>query len=117
MTERKDASWRLCASRLPQRGRDLEGTWKGHRHIMANTDCFCPQEPEKAEDRSCATGVHARVLGAAASSSAAEESSDSDAEQEGPQKLIRKVSTSGQIRTKVGQMFCWCAPSLLTAHC
>ncbi|XP_060247464.1 diacylglycerol kinase eta isoform X3 [Meriones unguiculatus] len=29
-----------------------------------------------------------------------EDSSDSEAEQEGPQKLIRKVSTSGQIRTK-----------------
>ncbi|XP_072361119.1 diacylglycerol kinase eta isoform X4 [Scyliorhinus torazame] len=29
-----------------------------------------------------------------------EESSDSDGEQEGPQKLIRKVSTSGQIRSK-----------------
>lgn len=32
-----------------------------------------------------------------------EDSSDSEAEQEGPQKLIRKVSTSGQIRTKVRQ--------------
>uniref|UniRef100_A0A4W6D5A7 Diacylglycerol kinase n=1 Tax=Lates calcarifer TaxID=8187 RepID=A0A4W6D5A7_LATCA len=32
--------------------------------------------------------------------SAADESSDSEAEQEGPQKLIRKVSTSGQIRSK-----------------
>uniref|UniRef100_A0A3Q4HWM0 Diacylglycerol kinase n=1 Tax=Neolamprologus brichardi TaxID=32507 RepID=A0A3Q4HWM0_NEOBR len=31
---------------------------------------------------------------------AAAESSDSEAEQEGPQKLIRKVSTSGQIRSK-----------------
>uniref|UniRef100_A0A8C5FGH3 Diacylglycerol kinase n=1 Tax=Gadus morhua TaxID=8049 RepID=A0A8C5FGH3_GADMO len=31
---------------------------------------------------------------------AADESSDSEAEQEGPQKLIRKVSTSGQIRSK-----------------
>lgn len=30
-----------------------------------------------------------------------EDSSDSEAEQEGPQKLIRKVSTSGQLRTKV----------------
>ena len=30
-----------------------------------------------------------------------DDSSDSEAEQEGPQKLIRKVSTSGQIRTKV----------------
>ncbi|KAM4859652.1 diacylglycerol kinase eta [Thomomys bottae] len=37
---------------------------------------------------------------AAASSGPGEDSSDSEAEQEGPQKLIRKVSTSGQIRTK-----------------
>ncbi|XP_037543003.1 diacylglycerol kinase eta [Nematolebias whitei] len=57
-------------------------------------------EPDKPEPASCATGVHAHVVGAVASSSAADESSDSDAEQEGPQKLIRKVSTSGQIRTK-----------------
>lgn len=32
---------------------------------------------------------------------AADESSDSEGEHEGPQKLIRKVSTSGQIRSKV----------------
>ncbi|XP_069882802.1 diacylglycerol kinase eta isoform X2 [Dipodomys merriami] len=37
---------------------------------------------------------------AAASAGPGEDSSDSEAEQEGPQKLIRKVSTSGQIRTK-----------------
>uniref|UniRef100_A0A8C5FJP4 Diacylglycerol kinase n=1 Tax=Gadus morhua TaxID=8049 RepID=A0A8C5FJP4_GADMO len=37
---------------------------------------------------------------AVAGSGAADESSDSEAEQEGPQKLIRKVSTSGQIRSK-----------------
>ncbi|XP_006884677.1 PREDICTED: diacylglycerol kinase eta [Elephantulus edwardii] len=36
----------------------------------------------------------------AASVGLGEDSSDSEAEQEGPQKLIRKVSTSGQIRTK-----------------
>lgn len=45
------------------------------------------------------------VAGASAVSPTAsgpgEDSSDSEAEQEGPQKLIRKVSTSGQIRTKV----------------
>ncbi|XP_068123896.1 diacylglycerol kinase eta isoform X1 [Hyperolius riggenbachi] len=37
---------------------------------------------------------------AGSSSAAGEESSDSEGEHEGPQKLIRKVSTSGQIRTK-----------------
>lgn len=44
------------------------------------------------------------VAGASAVSPTAagpgEDSSDSEAEQEGPQKLIRKVSTSGQMRTK-----------------
>lgn len=48
-----------------------------------------------------AAGIHAHVVGAVAGSGAADESSDSEAEQEGPQKLIRKVSTSGQIRSKV----------------
>uniref|UniRef100_A0A669DKT5 Diacylglycerol kinase n=1 Tax=Oreochromis niloticus TaxID=8128 RepID=A0A669DKT5_ORENI len=47
-----------------------------------------------------AAGIHAHVVGAVAGSGATEESSDSEAEQEGPQKLIRKVSTSGQIRSK-----------------
>ncbi|XP_043987283.1 diacylglycerol kinase eta isoform X3 [Gambusia affinis] len=56
-------------------------------------------EPEKGTVLSAA-GVHAHVVGAVAGSGAAEESSDSEAEQEGPQKLIRKVSTSGQIRSK-----------------
>lgn len=39
--------------------------------------------------------------GASSGTAAGEESSDSEGEHEGPQKLIRKVSTSGQIRTKV----------------
>lgn len=53
-------------------------------------------------------GVHAYVVGDVAGSSAVDESSDSDAEQEGPQKLIRKVSTSGQLRSKVRHLcFLW----------
>ncbi|XP_060909633.1 diacylglycerol kinase eta isoform X1 [Labrus mixtus] len=67
----------------------------------ANPDRFSPsprQEPEKGP--ASAAGIHAHVVGAVAGSGAADESSDSDAEQEGPQKLIRKVSTSGQIRSK-----------------
>ncbi|XP_047226100.1 diacylglycerol kinase eta isoform X2 [Girardinichthys multiradiatus] len=56
-------------------------------------------EPEKGAV-STAAGVHAHVVGAVAGTGAADESSDSEAEQEGPQKLIRKVSTSGQIRSK-----------------
>lgn len=55
-------------------------------------------EPEKGP--ASAAGIHAHVVGAVAASGAADESSDSEAEQEGPQKLIRKVSTSGQIRSK-----------------
>ncbi|XP_003790393.1 diacylglycerol kinase eta isoform X1 [Otolemur garnettii] len=45
-------------------------------------------------------GAGAVVTPAATSAGPGEDSSDSEAEQEGPQKLIRKVSTSGQIRTK-----------------
>lgn len=48
-----------------------------------------------------AAAAGAAVAPATASAGPGEDSSDSEAEQEGPQKLIRKVSTSGQIRTKV----------------
>ncbi|XP_061547232.1 diacylglycerol kinase eta isoform X6 [Phycodurus eques] len=47
-----------------------------------------------------AARLHPHVVGAVSVSGAADESSDSEVEQEGPQKLIRKVSTSGQIRSK-----------------
>ncbi|XP_004405374.1 PREDICTED: diacylglycerol kinase eta isoform X2 [Odobenus rosmarus divergens] len=47
-----------------------------------------------------AAAAGAAVTPAAASAGPGDDSSDSEAEQEGPQKLIRKVSTSGQIRTK-----------------
>lgn len=95
MTARRDASQPLSSSRLQER--------KGAAHrAKANPDWFYPsprQEPEKGP--ASAAGIHAHVVGAVASSGAADESSDSEAEQEGPQKLIRKVSTSGQIRSKV----------------
>ncbi|XP_062313079.1 uncharacterized protein LOC134017459 isoform X1 [Osmerus eperlanus] len=55
-------------------------------------------EPEKGP--TSAAGIHAHVVGAVGGSGAVDESSDSEGEQEGPQKLIRKVSTSGQIRSK-----------------
>ncbi|KAJ8004654.1 hypothetical protein DPEC_G00138570 [Dallia pectoralis] len=55
-------------------------------------------EPEKGPSTA---GIRAHVpVGAVVSSAAVDESSDSEGEQEGPQKLIRKVSTSGQLRTK-----------------
>ncbi|VTJ82947.1 Hypothetical predicted protein, partial [Marmota monax] len=47
-----------------------------------------------------AAGTGTVVTPSAASAGPGEDSSDSEVEQEGPQKLIRKVSTSGQIRTK-----------------
>lgn len=74
----------------------------GRAHAVTHIVLMHPlcQEPEKGPVS--AAGVHANVVGAVAGSGAVDESSDSEAEQEGPQKLIRKVSTSGQIRSKVG---------------
>ncbi|XP_063744095.1 diacylglycerol kinase eta isoform X3 [Eleginops maclovinus] len=92
MTARRDAS--LQPSRLLERKGAAD-------RAKANPD-WCSlsprQEPEKGPVS--AAGIHAHVVGVVAGSGAAEESSDSEAEQEGPQKLIRKVSTSGQIRSK-----------------
>ncbi|KAI9519068.1 hypothetical protein NQZ68_032123 [Dissostichus eleginoides] len=67
-------------------------------HHYTRSPAWEELEPEKGPVS--AAGIHAHVVGVVAGSGAAEESSDSDAEQEGPQKLIRKVSTSGQIRSK-----------------
>ncbi|KAM9802016.1 diacylglycerol kinase eta isoform X1 [Syngnathus typhle] len=55
-------------------------------------------EPDKGP--ASAVRIHPHEVGAVSVSVAADESSDSEVEQEGPQKLIRKVSTSGQIRSK-----------------
>ncbi|XP_031417052.1 diacylglycerol kinase eta isoform X3 [Clupea harengus] len=55
-------------------------------------------EPEKGTVTT--SGIHGNVMGAMGCAGPVDESSDSDGEQEGPQKLIRKVSTSGQIRSK-----------------
>lgn len=103
MTARRDASQPLSSSRLQERKGTAEAKAK------ANPDWFYPsprQEPEKGPPS--AAGIHAHVVGAVAGSGATEESSDSEAEQEGPQKLIRKVSTSGQIRSKVRQLSLLC---------
>ncbi|XP_061485893.1 LOW QUALITY PROTEIN: diacylglycerol kinase eta [Rhineura floridana] len=55
-----------------------------------------------AEAGLSAAGIEAQPgdSGAGAAAGPGDESSDSEGEHEGPQKLIRKVSTSGQIRTK-----------------
>lgn len=55
------------------------------------------QEPEKGP----AAEIHTHAVGTVTGTGAVDESSDSEPEQDGPQKLIRKVSTSGQIRSKV----------------
>lgn len=97
MTARSDARQPPGSPRLQERKAAAE-----RARAQANPALLYPsfaQEPEKG--LAPAAGIHADVVGAVAGSGAADESSDSDAEQEGPQKLIRKVSTSGQIRSKV----------------
>lgn len=91
MTARRDASPSL---------NDPHNRWVDR--TLAHSECLCPsprKEPEKGPVS--AAGIHAYVVGSVSGSGAADESSDSEAEQEGPPKLIRKVSTSGQIRCKV----------------
>uniref|UniRef100_A0A8C7I042 Diacylglycerol kinase n=1 Tax=Oncorhynchus kisutch TaxID=8019 RepID=A0A8C7I042_ONCKI len=93
MTARKDAFQPLSSSRIPERKGAAD---RG----KTNPDWSYPfpqQEPEKGPST---TGIHAHVVGAVGGSGAVDESSDSEGEQEGPQKLIRKVSTSGQLRSK-----------------
>lgn len=64
------------------------------------------------EPRGAAATQHSSAgSGAAGGSGGVDESSDSEGEQEGPQKLIRKVSTSGQIRSKVSHQHA--APSFV----
>ncbi|XP_023392140.1 diacylglycerol kinase eta isoform X3 [Pteropus vampyrus] len=58
------------------------------------------QHPPPGAAGGAAAGAGAAVSPVTASAGPGEDSSDCESEQEGPQKLIRKVSTSGQIRTK-----------------
>ncbi|XP_029558886.1 diacylglycerol kinase eta isoform X2 [Salmo trutta] len=93
MTARKDSFQPLSSSRIPERKGAAD---RG----KTNPDWSYPfpqQEPEKGPSTA---GIHAHVVGAVGGSGAVDESSDSEGEQEGPQKLIRKVSTSGQLRSK-----------------
>ncbi|XP_013885257.1 diacylglycerol kinase eta, partial [Austrofundulus limnaeus] len=76
--------------------RKMNGWMDGYQYSHSLT-CWEELEPDKPGTVPSAAGVHAHVVGAVAG---VDESSDSDAEQEGPQKLIRKVSTSGQLRSK-----------------
>ncbi|XP_052005043.1 diacylglycerol kinase eta-like isoform X1 [Xyrauchen texanus] len=96
MTAKRAAFQPLSTSRIPAAER------KGAAdrvHNPPHCDFSSPQEPEKPAATS--SGLHHSVIGAVGGSGpVVDESSDSDGEQEGPQKLIRKVSTSGQIRSK-----------------
>ncbi|KAK6309592.1 hypothetical protein J4Q44_G00194730 [Coregonus suidteri] len=74
----------------------LSGTMENVYHYT-RSPAWEELEPEKGPSTA---GIHAHVVGAVGGSGAVDESSDSEGEQEGPQKLIRKVSTSGQLRSK-----------------
>ncbi|XP_016419563.1 diacylglycerol kinase eta [Sinocyclocheilus rhinocerous] len=92
MTAKRTAFQPLSNSRIPAER-------KGAAERLHNPErcASSPQEPEKPA--ASASGLP--VLGAVGvSGPVVDESSDSEGEQEGPQKLIRKVSTSGQIRSK-----------------
>ncbi|XP_053311430.1 diacylglycerol kinase eta isoform X3 [Spea bombifrons] len=68
-------------------------------HAFPSYSSRSPVWDEMDCDKMSGSGV-LREQQAAAGSAAGDESSDSEGEHEGPQKLIRKVSTSGQIRSK-----------------
>lgn len=99
MTARKATFQPLSSSRIPERKGAADRVNANLEWSYSST----PQEPEKGP--TSAAGIHAHVVGAVGGSGAVDESSDSEGEQEGPQKLIRKVSTSGQIRSKVKHIF------------
>lgn len=102
MTAKRTAFQPLSSSRIPAER-------KGAAERLHNPECCAssPQEPEKPA--ASAPGLPA--LGAVGGSGpVVDESSDSDGEQEGPQKLIRKVSTSGQIRSKVRHVVSYLKP-------
>ncbi|XP_067852868.1 diacylglycerol kinase delta isoform X2 [Heptranchias perlo] len=70
--------------------KDRSGSWTMAQKLHPDM-CISPDNREADSSLDSDRSVHAEV---------GEESSDSDGEQEGPHKLIRKVSTSGQIRSK-----------------
>lgn len=89
-------------ARLPPGGPAAAGRAAAERGARLEGAPAAPRRP--APCSMAAAGAAQPQAGAvAAASAAAEESSDSEPEQEpgSPQKLIRKVSTSGQIRQKV----------------
>lgn len=104
MTAKRTAFQPLSSSRIPAER-------KGAAECVHNPECCdsSPQEPEKP----AASPSGLPAMGAVGGSGpVVDESSDSEGEQEGPQKLIRKVSTSGQIRSKVRHVVLYPKPVL-----
>ncbi|XP_036401222.1 diacylglycerol kinase eta-like isoform X1 [Megalops cyprinoides] len=99
MAARRTAFQPLSSSGAPER--KAEGD---RLQDEAEWCAFSPhQEPAKGASTVagiCGAGIHHQVMGAFGGAGQVDESSDSEGEQEEQQKLIRKVSTSGQIRSK-----------------
>ncbi|MGH0118031.1 UNVERIFIED_CONTAM: hypothetical protein FKN15_047036 [Acipenser sinensis] len=99
MAARRAASQPLSSSRVPER-KGAAGCTKVNPEWCVSTR----QESEKGAVTVAGivgTGMRHHPIGATGGHVTGDESSDSEGEHEGPQKLIRKVSTSGQIRSKV----------------
>lgn len=100
MAAKRAAFQPLSSSRVPERKGAADRDKPNPEWCCSTTH----QEPEKGAPSSAgigSAGIHQHAVGAVGGPGPADESSDSEGEQEGPQKLIRKVSTSGQIRSKV----------------
>ncbi|XP_041128244.1 diacylglycerol kinase eta-like isoform X1 [Polyodon spathula] len=98
MAARGAASQPLSSSRVRER-KGAAGCTKVNPEWCVSTR----QESEKGAVTVAGivgTGMRHHPIGAAGGHVTGDESSDSEGEHEGPQKLIRKVSTSGQIRSK-----------------
>ncbi|XP_018105420.1 diacylglycerol kinase eta isoform X1 [Xenopus laevis] len=87
--------WGRCRSKMAARRSAVSLAGKRGEVNPADTDCFvfsqqeCDKMSGSMREPTVAPGVPT-----------GDESSDSEGEHEGPQKLIRKVSTSGQLRSK-----------------
>ncbi|OCT95555.1 hypothetical protein XELAEV_18013242mg [Xenopus laevis] len=91
-----EMEWGRCRSKMAARRFAVPLAGKRGAVNLADTDCFvfsqqeCDKMSSSMREPAVAPGVPT-----------GDESSDSEGEHEGPQKLIRKVSTSGQLRSKV----------------
>lgn len=103
-SKRGRCRWKMAARRatvpgtstLPPAGRrEVGGLADTHWFVLSRQEC----------DKMSGSGMMSDPpVGTTSGTAVGEESSDSEGEHEGPQKLIRKVSTSGQIRSKVSDI-------------